>query len=536
MTQPSPQETPAATRIRHRSVGPEVVHLTAEYWPWARTGGLAEAVHGLTNSLASRGVPTTVILPLFREVRNSGAALEQVGSRFTVRVGARDEMGTVFRLREAEGGPRVYCIDNPEYFDRSGIYGDSAGDFADNARRFGFFNGAALAALPRLAPKARVLHAHDWHMALALVLARTHHRGAAYYDQLATVLSVHNGAFQGHFPFESLADLGLPDSLYDPQWLEWYNRVNWLKGGLMFADAVTTVSPTHAAELCTESGGFGLHGSFQALGERLVGITNGIDTRRWDPASDEAIPAGYSARAMEGKTRCKLTLQEEHGLARDHRTPLVAMSARLVSQKGLPIILESLSRLAEDAQFIFLGHGETRFEDALASAAQAAPGRIAVDHYFNDRSEHRLLAGADLLVMPSLYEPCGLTQLRALRYGTIPVARRVGGLTDTIEDGVTGFLFEEYSAAALQRAVKRALRGYVNRFAWQVMMREAMARDFGWPRSTSRYLDVYEHAAEGRQGATRCIRPARRPVPAVDASDRSFMADTDRPVQEPCRA
>lgn len=476
----------------------EVVHLTAEYWPWARTGGLAEAVHGLANSLAGREISTTVILPLYREVRKSGATLEQVGPPFTVRVGPREESARVFELRDAVAGPRVYGIDNPEYFDRSGIYGDSTGDFADNARRFGFFNAAALAALPVLAPNASVLHAHDWHTALALVSARTGHSGVPHYDRLATVLSVHNGAFQGHFPFETLADLGLPDSLYDPQWLEWYGRVNWLKGGLAFADAVTTVSQTHAAELCTESGGFGLHGSFQALGERLVGITNGIDTERWDPASDKAIPSGYSARAMEGKTRCKLALQEEYGLARDHRAPLVAMSARLVSQKGFPIILESLSRLAEDAQFIFLGHGEICFEDTLGSAAQAAPGRIAVNHDFNDRSEHRLLAGADLLLMPSLYEPCGLTQMRALRYGTIPVARRVGGLTDTIEDGVTGFLFEEYSAAALQRAVKRALRGYVNRFAWQVMMREAMARDFGWPRSTSRYLDVYRRAAGGR--------------------------------------
>jgi starch synthase len=225
---------------------------------------------------------------------------------------------------------------------------------------------------------------------------------------------------------------------------------------------------------------------------------------------------------MEGKTRCKLALQEEYGLARDHRAPLVAMSARLVSQKGFPIILESLSRLAEDAQFIFLGHGEICFEDTLGSAAQAAPGRIAVNHDFNDRSEHRLLADADLLLMPSLYEPCGLTQMRALRYGTIPVARRVGGLSDTIEDGVTGFLFEEYSAVALQRAMRRAVRGYANRYAWQVLVREAMARDFGWPRSTTRYLDVYPQAAGVRPGASRRIRAARRLDAAAVPLQRGF--------------
>jgi starch synthase len=482
----------------HAVPSAEIVHLTAEYWPWARTGGLAEAVNGLAHSLQAHGVHTSVVLPLYREVRESGAELEPMGRPFGVHVGNREETARVYRLRDQPAGPCVYCIDNPDYFDRAGIYGDSAGDFADNARRFAFFNAAALAALPRLAPKARVLHVHDWHMALSLVLARIRHGGDAYYDQLATVLSVHNGAFQGHFPFETLADLGLPDSLYDPRWLEWYGRVNWLKGGMVFADAVTTVSPTHSAELCTESGGFGLHGSFQALGTRLVGIINGIDTERWDPESDELIPSPYSARALEGKTKCKLNLQEVYGLAEDHRTPLVAMSARLVSQKGVPIILESLGRLAEDAQFIFLGHGEARFEVALAGAARAAPGRIAADSDFNDQSEHRLLAGADLLLMPSLYEPCGLTQMRALRYGTIPVARRVGGLSDTIEDGVTGFLFEEYSAAALQRAVRRALRGYANRFAWQIMVREAMTRDFGWPRSTSRYLDVYASAAHAR--------------------------------------
>ncbi|MBI4499837.1 MAG: glycogen synthase [Gemmatimonadetes bacterium] len=503
------------------------MHLSAEYWPWVRTGGLAEAVSGLAGSLAAGGAPTTAVLPLYRAVRENGADLQSLGRPFAVPLGSRSETGRLFRLRPEPNRPTVYFIDHPGYFDRAGVYGESGVDYPDNVRRFGFFSAAAVQVLPLVAPEAAILHLHDWHPALASVSVRVHHGGESYYDRLGLVLTVHNAGFQGHFPFESLRELGLPESLYHWRWLEWYGRVNWLKGALAFADRITTVSPTHARELRTEAGGFGLHGAFRDLEDRLIGIVNGIDADCWNPATDPSIAARYSFSHLDGKRRCKTELQAAYRLEVEERVPLIAMTARLVSQKGLPIILEALPSLARDAQFVFLGQGDARFEQALRTLAAVHPTRIAVDHDFHDLAEHRLLAGADLLLMPSLYEPCGLTQMRALRYGAIPVARNVGGLADTVESGITGFLFDEYSAAALERAVRGALDLYATPATWRKFVRAGMVRDFSWIRPVADYLEVYRQA--WRASPRREPRPrggARRIAGTAEAVARPAATPT----------
>src|ERR1051325_5649510 len=362
---------------------------------------------------------------------------------------------------------------------------------------------AVFSSLPRSAPPARILHAHDWHAALAPVYLRTAHAGEPDYDRLGTVLSVHNAGFQGHFPPDTVADLGLAAELYDWRALEWFGQMNVLKGGLAFSDAVVTVSPSHARELRTPQGGFGLDDSFAALGDRLVGILNGIDCAVWNPQADPAIPAPYSPADLAGKRRCKAALQRAFGLAPTPLIPLVAMSARLVAQKGLDLILGGDLLSTRDAQFVFLGGGERRYEQALTDWAAAAPDRIAAQVTFTDRVEHELLAGADMLLMPSLYEPCGLTQMRAQLYGTIPVARRVGGLADTIEDGATGFLFDEYAPAALARVTRRAIERYAEGRSWERMMHVAMSQDFGWRRSAEGYVQVYGRALASRSARTR---------------------------------
>jgi starch synthase len=305
------------------------------------------------------------------------------------------------------------------------------------------------------------------------------------------VLSVHNAGFQGHFPRESVADLGLPASLYNYRQLEWHGRMNMLKGGAVFADAVTTVSPTHAHELRTAAGGFGLDGVFVSLRDRFVGIANGIDQEIWDPATDPLLAENYSLDSLGGKVACREALQLETGLRPTDEMPIVAMSARLVSQKGLDLILGNPNYFAFDAQFLFLGAGEPRYEAALRAIADRAPNRIVVETRFSDELEHRLLAGADMCLMPSQYEPCGLTQMRAQRYGTIPIARRVGGLADTIEDGVTGFLFDDYTPDDFTRAVARAIDQFDDPDGWLEMMRAAMSRDFGWDKSATKYLNLY---------------------------------------------
>ena len=469
-----------------------VVHLVPELSPFARTGGLGEAVASLAKYQAASGIPITVFMPLYGAIRDR-VELQPVGPAFAVGVGPRTETARIHEPATpfTPGNPRVYFVESEEYFDRPGLYGDAGGDYPDNAQRYALFTRAVLVAMPRLLPQApSILHAHDWQTALASVYLKTEFLSNPYYEGIRAVLSVHNAGYQGHFPESIMPEIGLPTSLYNSRQLEWYGRTNLLKGGLVFSDLVITVSPTHAHELRTEKGGFGLDGVFVALRDRLVGIVNGIDQEVWDPTRDAFIPRRYSAENLQGKKRCRVALQRATGLSR-WQAPIFALTARLVAQKGLDLILGDPGYFAFDAQYVFLGHGEERYEDMLTELAERAPSRIAVKLDFTDEFEHLLLAGADMCLMPSQYEPCGLTQMRAQRYGTIPVARRVGGLADTIEDGVTGFLFDDYTPADFMRCAMRAVDQYRETESWEDMMREAMARDFGWERSAARYLTMY---------------------------------------------
>jgi starch synthase len=483
---------PSAPLTRPDGTPAPVVHLAPELSPFARTGGLGEAVSSLAKHQAASGIPVTVFMPLYSAVRDR-TEIRPLGPAFSLTVGPRTETARLFEpaTPHEPGRPRIVFVESEAYFDRPGLYGDDLGDYPDNARRYALFARAVLVALPRVLPQApSIVHAHDWQTALASVYLKTEFAANPYYEGIRAVLSVHNAGYQGHFPESVLADIGLPLALYNPRQLEWWGRANLLKGGLVFSDLVITVSPTHAHELRTEKGGFGLDGVFVSLRDRLVGIVNGIDQEVWDPARDTIIPRRYSSDNLSGKKRCRLALQRATGLSR-WQAPIFALTARLVAQKGLDLILGDPGYFAFDAQYVFLGHGDARYEAMLTDLAERAPSRIAVKLDFTDEFEHLLLAGADMCLMPSQYEPCGLTQMRAQRYGTIPVARRVGGLADTIEDGVTGFLFDDYTAADFMRCAVRAVDQYHETEAWTEMMREAMARDFGWERSAARYLSVY---------------------------------------------
>jgi starch synthase len=496
--------TPSAPLTRPDGTPAPVVHLVPELSPYARTGGLGEAVSSLAKHQAASGIPVTVFMPLYGVIRDR-TELQPVGPSFALTVGPRTETARIYEpaLPPAPGTPRVLFVESEEYFDRPGLYGDDAGDYPDNAQRYALFTRAVLVALPRLMPQApSIVHAHDWQTALASIYLKTEFMAHPYYETVRAVLSVHNAGYQGHFPESVMPEIGLPDALYNSRQLEWYGRVNLLKGALVFSDLVITVSPTHAHELRTEKGGFGLDGVFVALRDRLVGIVNGIDQDVWDPARDPFIPRRYTPENLAGKKRCRVALQRATGLSR-WQAPIFALTARLVAQKGLDLILGDPGYFAFDAQYVFLGHGEERYEAMLTELAERAPSRIAVKLDFTDEFEHLLLSGADLCLMPSLYEPCGLTQMRAQRYGTIPVARRTGGLADTIEDGVTGFLFDDYTPADFMRGAMRAVDQYRDAESWEQMMREAMARDFGWERSAARYLTVYRRVLS--QGSIRMV-------------------------------
>ncbi|HEV8196856.1 MAG TPA: glycogen synthase [Gemmatimonadales bacterium] len=471
-----------------------VIHLAAEYYPYARSGGLAEAVANLARFQSNSSVRSLAVLPLYRSARNAAGPLVEVGPPLRVSLNGTEQGARLMQQRDPRAGTRVYFIEADQYFDRERLYGDSQGDYADNHQRYAFFTLAALEALPHMVDGAALLHVHDWHAALALVYLRTRYAGRPFYDRVRTVLSVHNAGYQGHYPPSVMPELGLPWNLFNWRQLEWYGKVNFLKGGLVFADRVVTVSPNHAKELRTPAGGFGLQEVFEALGSRFSGILNGIDQQAWDPTTDPLIPAPFSITDPEPKAACKREVQRLFGLAQNPRLPLFAMAARLVTQKGISLMIESSAVLSLRAQFIFIGAGEARFEQALGALAARYPERIAVNTDFTDRLEHLLMAGADFLLMPCQYEPCGLTQMRSQRYGAIPVVRRVGGLADTVEDGVTGFVFEPYHADALLGAALRGLDCYANGEEWTRLGRNAMSRDFSWELSVERYLEVYRLA------------------------------------------
>lgn len=480
---------------------PTVVHLAAEYFPYARTGGLAEAAWGLHRYQHRRGMSTAAIMPMYTAVREHLRRPEQVGAPYDLWFGTRRERFTLWRDVEPASETPIHFIEHEGYFGRAGIYGDKGADHPDNPLRFAAFAAAAVAALPRITAGPVLLHAHDWHAALAAVYLRTWWGGNPWFARVPVALSIHNGGYQGHFGPETIPAIGLPWDLFRFDKLEWYGKTNFLKGGLTHCDVATTVSPSHAAELRTPAGGFGLQEVYSELGDRFTGILNGIDQEVWDPAHDHHIAATYRDGAMAGKRACKADLQRRFGLPENPFIPLVALAGRMVTQKGIQLVIDNHPLFQLSAQFVFLGSGERRFEDTLQGLHSAMPHRIGVNTAFSDTLEHALMAGADLFLMPSQYEPCGLTQMRAQRYGTIPVARRVGGLADTIDDGVTGFLFDAFEERALTGGMWRALTEHASPAAWHDMQAEAMKRDFGWDHVAQAYTELYNRAIHYRAGS-----------------------------------
>jgi starch synthase len=479
-----------------------ILFVASEVEPFAKTGGLADVTGALPGALEALGHDVRVFMPKFRGVeRAGGPPLRVVLPRLEVPLDPRTVEGSVLEGRTGQGVP-VYFLAQDHYYDRPALYTTPEGDYADNCERFVFFCRAVMEALPRLDWMPHVIHAHDWQAGLVPVYAETLYRDAPGYRDAATVFTVHNLAYQGLFWHYDLPMTGLGWDLFTPAGIEFYGKMSLLKGGLVFADLLTTVSPTYAREIQTAEYGEGLEG---VLGERsadLVGILNGIDYEAWNPATDADLPKRFGPEDLEGKAVCKAVLREGMGLPDPGRpAPLVAIVSRLAPQKGLDLAAAAVPAIVEEGgQLVLLGTGEERLERAFTDLARAHPGAVAVKLGFDAGLARRIYAGADLFLMPSRYEPCGLGQLIALRYGTIPVVRRTGGLADTIRewDGGagrgTGFVFEELTPEACQAAVRRALAAYRQPAAWSRLVRNAMAEDFSWEASAEKYVACYRRA------------------------------------------
>jgi starch synthase len=485
-----------------------VLHAAAELYPWVKTGGLGDVVAGLPPALAALGIDTRLVLPGFRGFLDGLTDLTEI-------VGLQTPFAAEpVRLACARvPGSKVlaYLVDHPDFYDRPGgpYVGPQDAAWTDNHRRFGLLGwvSAALAAGADPAWRPDILHGHDWHAALAHAYVAADLPAPA---DVASVFTIHNLAYQAIFPAAAFAELGLPADFFSIDGVEYWGQVSLIKAGLNFADRLTTVSPTYAREIQTPEFGAGLDGLLRRRAGDLVGILNGVDPLIWDPAGDRNLPRQYGRDdADAGKAAAKAALQHRLGLDEHANAPLFGVVSRIAPQKGLDLLLAALPELvAGGAQLVLLGSGEHDLERAFAAAAAERRGRVAVEIGYYDDLSHLIVAGADVMLVPSRYEPCGLTQLYALRYGALPLVRRVGGLSDTVAPATaatlasgeaTGFAFDHADAAALATAVAGAIGLYAETEIWRRMVQQAMRCDFTWTATARRYQALYTE-----------LRPQRR--------------------------
>ncbi len=469
--------------------------VASEAHPYAKTGGLAEVAAALPDALGRLGHRVTLALPRYRGVDISGSR-----SQLAVVPVGNHAQHVAFHTRDERPGVTVVFVDVPELFDRvGGLYNVDGVDYPDNGWRFAVFCRAALEYVRIRGDRPSVIHAHDWQTGLVPVYQKMHFSPDPTVGRVPAVFTIHNLAFQGIFPTTLLPGIGFGPELLDVQALEFWGRISFLKGGINFSERLTTVSPTYAREILTPEFGFGFDGVLKRRSDALTGILNGIDVDRWNPEADDLIGASYSVKDLSGKAAAKRVLLETAGLSDDGR-PVIGLISRLTDQKGFDLIARALDDLmALGASWVMLGSGDRRYEDMWRSLAARFPQRVSATIGFDERLAHQIEAGADVFLMPSRFEPCGLNQMYSLRYGTVPIVRATGGLEDTVTDaaeaGGNGFKFAGYSPADLVATVRRALDLFSDTPKWKKIQQNGMKRDFSWDASAREYVKVYEEAA-----------------------------------------
>ena len=473
-----------------------VLFVASEGLPFSKTGGLADVVEALPRELVAQGHEVAVVLPRYRGTNPTAMVMPSV----TIPMGLTLRFPSV-----ADGtlldGVRYFFVDDPAYFDRDGLYGNARGDFSDNAERYTEFCRVAIEIAKHVWP-VDVIHCHDWQTAMLPVLLRTSYGDDPLVMDIPVVFTIHNMGYHGHFAREILERTGIPAILFNSAALEFYGNVNFLKGGLVYSDYLTTVSKKYAEEIRTPEYGYGLDGMARSRGDRLVGILNGVDYSSWSPDQDKLIAMKYSAEDMAGKQVCKQDLLQLFDLPQKHvARPVIGIVSRFADQKGFDLIAEKAHELMrEDLSLVVLGTGDRRYEDLFRALASSYPDKVGVKIAYDNTIAHKIEAGADMFLMPSRYEPCGLNQIYSLKYGTVPIVRATGGLDDTIENfdvehGTgTGFKFTEYSGAALLWTVRQALHHHADERIWKRIQLNGMAKDFSWKSPAAEYAKLYEAA------------------------------------------
>jgi starch synthase len=477
-----------------------ILFVASEALPYAKTGGLADVIEALPRALVKLGHELAVFLPRYHEVKIDSVTMPSM----TISQGTRLRFPAI-----ASGGlhrgVRYFFLDDPFYFDRNGIYGDKSREYPDNAERFTEFSRAAIE-LAKQIWMPDLIHCHDWQTAMVPVLLRTSYADDPMVRDLPVVFTIHNIGYHGIFPREVLDRAGIPAAVFHPGGIEFFGNVNFLKGGLIYSDYLTTVSRKYAEEIQTSEFGFGLEGVVRMRADRLVGILNGVDYSEWSPDRDTLIPMKYSTKNLAGKHVCKEALLEEFKLLKDvPNRPVLGIVSRFADQKGFDLIARiARELLQEDVLVAVLGTGERRYEELFRALASDFPGRVGAVIAYDNRLAHLVEAGSDIFLMPSRYEPCGLNQIYSLRYGTVPVVRATGGLDDTVESfdlehGTgTGFKFTEYSGGALLHAIRQALHHFSDDGVWKRIQLNGMAKDFSWNTSAAEYAKLYEAARAAR--------------------------------------
>lgn len=472
-----------------------IVFVGSEGVPFSKTGGLADVVGALPKALAASGLQVEVVLPRYGMTK-PGRVIPQLAS-VTVPLSSGFRYASIQDGGESSG-VRTYLVDCPEFFDRSGLYQEKGEDYPDNAMRFAAFSLASLEVMKRSASAPDVIHCHDWQTALVPIYLRNLYHQDTFFENTSVLFTIHNLGYQGLFPPHVLPQISLHAGLFNVEGLEFYGHVNLLKGGIIFSDFINTVSQKYAEEIQTPEFGCGLDGVLRTRADRLQGIMNGVDYDAWNPATDKLIAANFTPENLKGKEACKKALLEKMGArAPALGRPVIGIVSRFAAQKGFDLIAEiSGPLMAMDLYVVALGAGEPHFEELFRDLAQKYPEKFLVKVAYDNAVAHQIEAGADLFLMPSRYEPCGLNQFYSMKYGTVPVVRATGGLDDSVEnfDGKsgTGFKFSEYSSASLLACLKGALEVYRQPKAWRQLIQNSMRKDFSWAVSAKQYAKIYQ--------------------------------------------
>lgn len=476
-----------------------ILIASSEAIPYCKTGGLADVAGSLFREINALGNDVRLVIPLYSRFIDA-SSFTDTGVEIPVRFAERTYTGRLYQ----DGN--TYLIGCEEFFGREGLYGDKDGDFIDNAIRFSFFSKAVLSAFRAIGFRPDVIHLNDWQTALISLYLREDYAGDTFFSDTSTLLTIHNLGYQGLFPSQVLPYIGIKGYLFNPEGVEFYGNVNFLKAGIVYSDIINTVSMRYAGEITTSEFGSGLDGVLRRRSSDLYGILNGVDYSVWSPDGDGVIPRPYSVSDLKGKVMCRRGLLERTDLNIKGGYPLVSYIGRLTYQKGIDLIIDISKRLSGyGCGMVILGSGDRKTEQEIMDSIGRSDGRLFARTDFDEGLAHMIYAGSDMVVMPSRYEPCGIVQMIALRYGTVPIVRNTGGLSDTVDDynGLsdtgTGFLFDDYNASSFWEAAKRAMTVYSVKRRWLSLMKRGMEKDFSWKRSALQYVKLYAKAMESKR-------------------------------------